>query len=107
MCESSGEAECRLCDVQLPLDDDDDVAVMAAAGGGVDTSCYAQYDGKAKLAPCDYDDDKAPASAQADDKLASLQPGIEPPPPPPPPSASAVSELRVVNEICYDYDTHM
>jgi len=78
---------------------------MAAAAGGVDTSCYAQYDGKAKLAPCDYDDDKAPASAQADDKLASLQPGIEPPPPPP--SASAVSELRVVNEICYDYDTHM
>ena len=105
MCESSGETECRLCDVQLPLDDDDDVAVMAAAGDGVDTSCYAQYDGKAKLAPCDYDDDKAAASAQADDKLASLQPGIEPPPPPS--SASAVSELRVVNEICYDYDTHM
>jgi len=79
---------------------------MAAAAAGVETSCYAQYDGKAKLAPCDYDDDKAPASAQADDKLASLQPGIEPPPPPPS-SASAVSELRVVNEICYDYDTHM
>jgi len=81
-------------------------AAAAAGAGGVETSCYAQYDGKAKLAPCDYDDDKAPASAQADDKLASLQPGIEPPPPPPS-SASAVSELRVVNEICYDYDTHM